>query len=123
MVKPVTELHIEQLQAKKRTGPLTFDPEGFFVIFLDRTTKEIVVEHYLNVSKKDAKVEVATGKLNKVIRGIRALAIRDTILELGLVSRMDHIGYLGYELGKAETALELGLDYEQDEPLRASKND
>ena len=112
----MSKLQVEQVQAKKRTQ-LEFDPKGFFVIFIDKEAGEIVVEHYLNVSKEDAKVEVATGRLNKVIRGTDALALRDTILELGLVSMMDHVGYLGYELGKAETALRTGLEYEQDKPL------
>lgn len=112
----VSELQVEQVQAKKKTK-FDFDPKGFFVIFIDKEAKEIVVEHYLNVSKEDANFEVATGKLNKVIKGTEALALRDTIIELGLVSRMDHIGYLGCELGKAETALRLDLEYEQDQPL------
>jgi dihydropteroate synthase len=107
---------VEQVQAKRRTK-FDFDPKGFFVIFIDKEAKEIVVEHYLNVSKEDVKFEVASGKLNKVLRGTDALALRDTIMELGLVSRMDHIGYLGYELGKAETALRTNLEYEQDQPL------
>jgi tetrahydromethanopterin S-methyltransferase subunit A len=115
-VHPVEELQVEQVPAKKKTD-FTFDPRGFFVIFLDKEKKEIVVEHYLNVSKEDSKFQVATGKLNKVIRGDSALSIRDTIIELGLVSLMDHIGYLGIELGKAETALKMGLNYEQDGPL------
>ena len=36
----------------------------------------------------------------------------------GLVSELTHAGYLGAELAKAETALRLGLHYEQDRPLR-----
>src|SRR5262249_32922099 len=37
-----------------------------------------------------------------------------------LVTQLDHAGYLGAELAKAETALRLGLRYVQDRPLRAT---
>jgi dihydropteroate synthase len=36
---------------------------------------------------------------------------------LQLVSRLDHAGYLGRELQKAEMALHLEKNYVQDEPL------
>ncbi|MDM7911512.1 MAG: DUF4346 domain-containing protein [Methanotrichaceae archaeon] len=38
-------------------------------------------------------------------------------MDRGLVSRLDHAGYLGRELEKAEAALHLGRRYIQDEPL------
>ncbi|HRW83197.1 MAG TPA: DUF4346 domain-containing protein, partial [Methanothrix sp.] len=39
-----------------------------------------------------------------------------------LVTRLDHAGYLGRELERAETALLLGRSYSQDEPLFPTKN-
>ena len=117
-----SELQVGSIRARRKTE-FVFDPKGFFVIFLDKIKQEIVLEHYLNVSKEDSSFQVATGKLNKVIRGKEALAIKDTIIEQELVSRMDHMGYLGCELAKAETALRLNLNYEQDDPLGPSEND
>jgi tetrahydromethanopterin S-methyltransferase subunit A len=35
-----------------------------------------------------------------------------------LISQLSHAGYLGVELAKAETALRLELDYEQDHPIK-----
>ncbi|WP_457550781.1 dihydropteroate synthase-like protein [Archaeoglobus sp.] len=51
------------------------------------------------------------------IVGNNAKEILDTIVRLGLVSRLDHAGYLGRELKKAEMALKLGKSYVQDEEL------
>lgn len=51
------------------------------------------------------------------IVGENAKEIIDTVIRLGLVSRLDHAGYLGRELKKAEMALKLGKSYVQDEEL------
>jgi tetrahydromethanopterin S-methyltransferase subunit A len=52
------------------------------------------------------------------IRGKSAEAILRAALRAQLVSQLSHAGYLGSELSKAESALRLGLYYEQDHPLR-----
>ncbi len=52
-----------------------------------------------------------------VIAGCNARDILNTIIEKGLVSRLDHAGYLGRELEKAELALRLGRSYSQDKSL------
>jgi dihydropteroate synthase len=44
------------------------------------------------------------------------------IVSRGLVTRLDHAGYLGRELEKAEIAIGLGRSYSQDEPLFPTKN-
>ncbi|MEM0022551.1 MAG: DUF4346 domain-containing protein, partial [Archaeoglobaceae archaeon] len=74
------------------------DPKGDFIIFI--ADGKIFCKH-----------EKAT------IAGKRAKEIIDTILELGLVSRLDHAAYLGRELMKAEIALRLGKNYVQDQDL------
>ncbi|MFP4000835.1 MAG: DUF4346 domain-containing protein [Thermoplasmata archaeon] len=103
---------IERLEAEEEKE-MEFDESGFFVI----TVKdEIIVEHYLNV-KKEGKLEIETGKLNKIITGESAKAVCDTIVREGLVSRLDHAAYLGRELQKAEIALKNEIEYEQCEPL------
>ncbi len=93
---------------------MVFDPKGFFVIFLN--DGEIVVEHYENV-KKEGKLEVETGDLDVVIKGVDAKSICDTIVEMGLVSRLDHATYLGRELEKAEIALRNNTEYTQCEDI------
>ena len=72
------------------------DPMGDFRIWIAK--EKIVASHErLNVVGKDAK------------------SIIDTILAHGLVSRLDHAGYLGRELMKAQIALKLGRSYLQDD--------
>jgi tetrahydromethanopterin S-methyltransferase subunit A len=56
------------------------------------------------------------------MRGNGAETMLAGLLRDGLVTQPGHAGYLGAELAKAETAMRLGLRYEQDKPLRASGN-
>jgi len=51
------------------------------------------------------------------VTGRSARNIMNALFDRGLVSRLDHAGYLGRELDKAETALRLKRSYIQDEPL------
>jgi tetrahydromethanopterin S-methyltransferase subunit A len=88
--------------------PIGYDPAGYFVITLDQTTREIVVSHYLTDNTPAHQM-----------RGHSAEPILAGLLRQNLISQLDHAGYLGAELTKAETALRLGLRYDQDRPLRA----
>ncbi|MFN3384446.1 MAG: dihydropteroate synthase-like protein [Archaeoglobaceae archaeon] len=74
------------------------DPKGDFIIFI-----------------ADGKIFCKHDRVT--IAGERAKEIIDTILKLGLVSRLDHAAYLGRELMKAEIALRLGKNYIQDRDL------
>lgn len=82
--------------------------EGFFVIRLDRSRHEIVLEHYWPDFRPGHQM-----------RGVRAESMLLGLVSAGLAGCLSHVGYLGMELAKAETALRLGLDYEQDRPVRA----
>ncbi len=53
--------------------------------------------------------------------GKSARDIMNTLIDRGLVTRLDHAGYLGRELQKAEIALTLGRSYIQDEPIFLEK--
>lgn len=79
------------------------DPEGFFVISLNRDDKKIVCEHYAK-----------EGILGEVIKGVSAEDIANTVIKRGLISRLDHAAYLGRELAKAEMSIKLGVKYVQD---------
>lgn len=69
--------------------------------------------------------EIRNGKLypgkivarnnNNSITGSTARDILDTIIERGLISRLDHAAYLGRELMKAEIALRIKRSYSQDD--------
>jgi hypothetical protein len=95
----------------RRRDPLGYDPAGYFVISLDRRHAKIVAEHYH-----------ADHTPAHRMRGNGAETILAGLLRDGLVTQPSHAGYLGAELAKAETAMRLGLRYEQDKPLRASGN-
>jgi tetrahydromethanopterin S-methyltransferase subunit A len=95
----------------RRRDPLGYDPAGYFVISLDRQHAKIVAEHY--------RADHAPAHR---MRGNGAETILAGLLRDGLVTQPSHAGYLGAELAKAETAMRLGLRYEQDKPLRASGN-
>ena len=49
------------------------------------------------------------------VAGENAREVMDTLLELNLVSRLDHAAYLGRELEKAELALRFNRSYAQDD--------
>jgi hypothetical protein len=90
-----------------RREPVARSGEGFFVISLDHARREVVVEHY--------RPDLTPGHQ---MRGVRAESMLLGLLGAGIVACCSHAGYLGAELAKAETALRLGLNYEQDKPLR-----
>jgi dihydropteroate synthase-like protein len=78
------------------------DPAGSFKIGISEGN--ILVRHH--------KLDVA---------GRCAEDILNTLIDMDLVTRLDHSGYLGRELEKAEIALRLGRSYTQDEPLFPEK--
>ena len=51
------------------------------------------------------------------VAGGSARDLLNTLIDMGLVSRLDHAGYLGRELEKAEMALAFEKKLYQDEPL------
>ena len=95
-----------------RREPIATAGEGFFVISVNRRPKEVVLEHYHPDLRPAHR-----------LRGRRAESLLLGILGAGLVRSAGHAGYLGAELAKAETALRLGLIYEQDRPLRRAPAD
>jgi len=52
------------------------------------------------------------------MRGRGATSMLLGLLRDGLVTQLSHSGYLGEELAKAQAALQFGLRYDQDRPLR-----
>jgi len=90
--------------------PLVYDPKGYFVISLDREKEEIVLRHYLPDHTPAHEM-----------RGRGATSMLLGLLREGLVTQLSHAGYVGEELAKAQTALQFGLRYDQDRPLRSSE--
>ncbi|MEA2639363.1 MAG: tetrahydromethanopterin S-methyltransferase subunit [Chloroflexota bacterium] len=82
------------------------DPNGFFVVLVDRPGARLLAEHYAN-----------SGELLHRIAGADAASLCGALVAWGLVTRLEHAAYLGRELTKAELALRQGWSYLQDEPL------
>jgi tetrahydromethanopterin S-methyltransferase subunit A len=87
--------------------PLIYDPKGYFVITIEPEQKEILLRHYLPDHTPAHEM-----------RGRGATSMLLGLLRDGLVTQVSHAGYLGEELAKAQTALQFGLRYDQDRPLR-----
>ena len=73
------------------------------MLYPDHARKRLVIEHY-----------TIKGVLDRVIEGTTATALYATVIEAGLLSRLDHAAYLGRELARAEIALRTNGDYVQD---------
>ncbi|MEM8642546.1 MAG: DUF4346 domain-containing protein [Cyanobacteria bacterium P01_G01_bin.54] len=108
---------------------IALDPEGYYLIFLDREAGLICAAHYTNtISEKGLALDPETGKplpvRGKVERKPTQIYTGRTAKELGMklteggtpapMSCFDHALYLGRELVRAELALISGEDYVQD---------
>jgi hypothetical protein len=109
---------------------IDLDPAGYFLIRLDRSAAELVVEHYANgINEQGLATDPNTGEVIAcrssadprlplaVYRGRTAkqlgIALSEGAGPLPL-SRLDHALYLGRELQRAEACLEAGITYVQD---------
>lgn len=83
---------------------LKLDPAGYFVIIaMKGKPYPIVVEHYSN-----------DGRLKNIIEGKDAATTCATLVDMKLVSRMDHAAYMGRELARAQACLLSDTQYVQD---------
>lgn len=83
------------------------DPRGFFKIFVDHSSKKIILQHY-EYGKTEPVIEIIGDDPGSILK---------EVIERGLASSPDHFFYLGYELAKAEIALILGKNYIQEARL------
>lgn len=64
---------------------------------------------------KDGEGLIVAEHDNSTIIGSNARDVLDTLIDMKLVSSLEHVGYLGRELKKAEIALNLNRSYAQDD--------
>jgi len=84
---------------------LQLDHAGYFIILVRKgNNNPLYVEHYKN-----------NGRLLHIIEGKDAATICSTIINMQLVSQLDHAAYLGRELAKAENCLYSNTKYIQDQ--------
>jgi hypothetical protein len=107
----MVDKEVPLIQAKKiPRKDVILDPNGFFVIEVDRKERMIRVEYYSNVYKGN---KIVSGRLEKVFSGPRADAICDVIAMHVPNLRHEHYLYLGREVQRAQCALEKNKKYEQ----------
>jgi dihydropteroate synthase-like protein len=94
--------------ADEESEQAAVDPQGVFRITVDRNAGTIVALHF---AKPEAE------KPSNIVKGETAEAVYAKIVEIGLVTMLDHAAYLGSELAKAEIALRTGKQYIQDSKL------
>ena len=109
---------------------IALDPNGYFLIKVDRGAAELILEHYGNtIDAKGLAHDPETGEVLSCRGGSRsrspsAVFRGRSAKEIGIqltegegphpLSRLDHALYLGRELQKAEHCLRSGVDYVQD---------
>lgn len=108
---------------------IALDPDGYFIIYVDRADGLICAKHYTNIiDDRGLAVDPDTGKVipakGKVTRTNTTLFVGRTAKELCVkileqtepspVSMLDHAAYLGREFVRAEMALISGAEYIQD---------
>jgi len=96
------ETPVKRIHATDPTH-LVLDKAGYFVIYPERRTKSLVVEHYTN-----------QGVLDCMIEGSSTAALYTEAVERSLVTRLDHAAYLGRELARAEQSLLQEAPFVQD---------
>jgi tetrahydromethanopterin S-methyltransferase subunit A len=99
-------LRVDVVEVKKAEPAkrLRLDPAGYFVIMVMKGREQpIWVEHYTN-----------DDVLRNVIEGKDAATLCATLIEMNLISQLDHAAYLGRELAKAELSQSLEFLYIQD---------
>jgi len=124
-----TSAERKAIDDKLSNRDLDLDPEGYFLISIDKEAGEIVVKHYGNtINEAGQAVDPETGEIipceggtkrppHKIYRGKTAKEVGVALVEgsgYHPVSKLDHALYLGRELQKAERCLEEGTDYQQD---------
>ncbi|KAK9824597.1 hypothetical protein WJX72_011592 [[Myrmecia] bisecta] len=108
---------------------MELDPAGYFLIAVDRQSREIVAEHYTNtINSNGVACDPETGEPipctagyrrspKHVYRGRTAKELSVKILEGAQpppLSRLEHANYLGREFQRAEAAIITGQDFIQD---------
>ncbi|HEY9641096.1 MAG TPA: DUF4346 domain-containing protein [Coleofasciculaceae cyanobacterium] len=126
--KPTAE-ELKALDDKLSKRFIELDPQGYFLIYLDREASVICAKHFTNViNDKGLACDPETGKplptKGKVQRTHTEVYVGRTAKELCIkifednkscpMSYLDHAAYLGREFVRAEIALINGEEYVQD---------
>ena len=120
---------IKLLDDKLSKRKIELDPKGYFLIKIESSTNQLILEHYMNnIDHKGRAVDPETGqpigcstkipyKPSRIFRGKSAKEVGIQISE-GKgpfpLTLLDHAIYIGRELQRAEQCLRTGAKYIQD---------
>jgi dihydropteroate synthase len=125
----LTTENLQSIDRQLSNRAIDLDPNGYFIIYIDRPAGLIRAKHYTNViDDRGLAVDPETGKVipakGKTARTTETIYSGRTAKELcvalfegeqpSLVSMFDHAAYLGREAQRAEVALIDGSEYIQD---------
>jgi dihydropteroate synthase-like protein len=102
------EQKVKVTMASEEMVPSKLDSVGIFKINVDRKNNLLVASLFTTTTMD---------KPVSIIKGKTAEAVYAKIVELGLVTQLDHAAYLGSELAKAEISMKTGKEYLQDNQL------
>ena len=120
---------IDKLDEKLSGRFISLDPKGYFLIRLDRSTSELIVEHFSNTiddlgrsldPETGKPIECNAGKKREPLNTYRGKSAKEVGIQLTEgggpypISKIDHALYLGRELQRAEGCLTRGESYAQD---------
>ena len=120
---------IKLLDDKLSNRQIELDPKGYFLIKIEHTTNELILEHYLNdIDQKGRAIDPESGEPigcktksrnqpSNIYRGKSAKQLGIQISEGHgpfPISHLDHAIYIGRELQRAEQCLITGKQYIQD---------
>ena len=120
---------IKLLDDKLSKRQIELDPKGYFLIKVERTTNELIIEHYLNdIDQKGRAIDPESGEPigcktksrnqpSNIYKGKSAKQLGIQISEGHgpfPISHLDHAIYIGRELQRAEECLITGKQYIQD---------
>jgi hypothetical protein len=124
-----TTLSLTDLDNELSNRHIDLDPEGYFIIYIDRNAKLICVDHYTNnINEQGLAVDPETGEViackgskprqpTTSYSGRSAKELCVKLIEENKsvpLSMLDHAAYLGREFMRAEFALINGTEYIQD---------
>jgi dihydropteroate synthase len=124
-----TTLSLTDLDNELSKRDIQLDPDGYFIIYLNREDKLICADHYTNaINDQGLAVDPDTGEViackgskprmpTQTFTGRTAKEICVNLLEKtkpSPLSMLDHAAYLGREFMRAEYALKTGENYIQD---------
>jgi dihydropteroate synthase len=124
-----TTLSLTDLDNELSKRDIQLDPDGYFIIYLNREDRLICADHYTNaINDQGLAVDPDTGEViackgskprmpTQTFTGRTAKEICVNLLEKtkpSPLSMLDHAAYLGREFMRAEYALKTGENYIQD---------